>query len=85
MNGEEVDIQKLQQEMKDVKYFTELKTQFSKKLKFKILPTEMPENTEPFRKMQANFLYQFLTLCDRRELYQNEQPHYLPPSDYAYQ
>ena len=71
--------------MKDVNYFTELKTSLSKKLKFKMKPSEMPENTEPFKKMQANFLYQFLTLNDRRNLVQNRHPHYLHPSNAAYQ
>ena len=84
MNGEEVEMHKLKSEMMELKYFTELKTALSKKLKFKLIPTEMPEDTEPFKKMQANFLYQFLTLDDRRNLVQNRHPHHLLPSNDAY-
>ena len=79
MNGKEVEMKKLKEEMKDLKYFTELKTSLSKKLKFKMVPTEMPENTLPLKNMEANFLHQFLTLNDRRNLVQNRHPQYLPP------
>ena len=41
-------------------------TPLTKKIKYKLLKNEMPETEKSYEQMMANFLYQFLTMKDRR-------------------
>jgi hypothetical protein len=43
-------------------------------MKYKHIPTEMPERTGPFEKLKHNYLYQFLDLSQRHKFELNRRP-----------
>ena len=62
------------------RYFTNCQTTLTKNWKYKLNPTELPENTLPRDKLKQNFLYQFLDFPTRYIIDTFQMAQHLMPS-----